>query len=110
MLNKAHEASGSEIPAAWKGRSGRGKVESDAVRSIAADESMQLSLLSCAAEIVNFVFEPNLSFPELTYQLGRLGEVLSLWQAVGTFWTHLPAAGRQCASPESIIDLLTFMR
>ena len=85
-------------------------AEPEAVREIAADESLQLSLLTCAAEVVTFATASHMTFPEVTWKLSRLDQVLGLWHAIGLFWSHLSGSGQHNDLPGCVQHFLTFMR
>ena len=86
------------------------KVEAEAVREIAANGSLQLSLLTCAAEVVTFATASHMTFPEVTWKLARLDQVLGLWHAIGLFWSHLSGSGQLSDLPGCVQHFLTFMR
>jgi hypothetical protein len=50
------------------------------------------------------------SFPELTWKLRRMDEVVGMWEAVGLFWNCLSAGEQSRPIPYSIANFLTFMR
>lgn len=90
---------------------GKRKAEAAVVTRIAADDSLQLSLLNCAAELVSFACERDgVSFPRLTCALDRLNESAALWHAADLFRHHLSASSLRCALPESVAILLGYMR
>jgi hypothetical protein len=55
----------------------------EAVRHIVSSTSLQLGLLACAAEVVQFAVSGDPSFPELTEgRLDLLGCVLDMWEGL----------------------------
>ena len=107
VLQGILRAGGEDVP---ENESPGRQPEPAAVTQITLDEGLQLSLLNCAAELVTFALEPEIEFPALTHRLGRMDQALGLWDAVGHFWTHLSAPERSWAAPQSVRNVLTFMR
>ena len=61
-------------------------------RRLAASRSFQDALLNCAVELVTYAASGEPTFPELTSRLGRMPQVLDLWDAAGRFGTHVRGA------------------
>lgn len=61
-------------------------------RRLAANRSFQDALLNCAVELVTYAASGEPAFPELTSRLGRMPQVLDLWDAAGRFGMHVRGA------------------
>ena len=61
-------------------------------RRLAASRSFQDALLNCAVELVTYAASGEPTFPELTSRLGRMPQVLDLWDAAGRFGSHVRGA------------------
>ena len=61
-------------------------------RRLAGSRSFQDALLNCAVELVTFAATGEPTFPELTSRLGRIPQVLDLWDAAGRFGRHVRGA------------------
>ena len=75
----------------------------DAVRRILASDSLQLGLLACAAELVQYACSQDPSFPDLAEQrLGVLGCVLDMWESLAHMARVLQQACMQCCHDSAL--------
>ena len=54
----------------------------EAVRRLVADSRLQVGLLACAAELVQYASSGQPSFPALTQRMDVLGCVLDMWEGL----------------------------
>ena len=85
-----------------------GVLSSDAIKHIIGNQDAQLALLNYAAEVVFNMFSQETSFPALTAAMGRLPNVVDMWDAAVQFHTHMPGALAQM--PDDLLGFVVYTR
>ena len=86
-----------------------GTIADARVASLASNQTLQLSLLTCAVELTCYCTTGAATFPDVTSKLGQHTAGLDIWQAAGHF-LHYLAAETTIPMADSVSNYLLFMR